>query len=342
MAPRAADPRMRSQLVAPLLTLVGERGGDPAGLIERFALPPGAGQQPEVVLPLKTLHALLEQAAADLRDPFLGLHLAAQLPRGAYGVVEYTCRSAPTIREALVRIVRYSGLLNELVTVSFHAQEQGSALIEQRIAGEPSCVGRHGNEFFVATLLLGARALSGAPCIPQQVLFAHARPEDISELVAVVGTSNLHWDAGRNALTLPAAVLDLPLLSSDPPLLSLLDRQAQQSLARQPGAPRLVELIRRRLRETLGDGPPELEAMASELKMSARTLQRRLGDQGVSFQEVLDEVRHELALEYVRDPLHPQRPLGEVAYLLGYSELSPFLRAFKRWTGKTPSSVRGI
>ena len=110
---------MRSQLVGPLLVFVRERGGDAAALIERFELPAAAAEQSEVVLPLRTLHALLDDAAAQLGDPFLGLHLAARFPRGAYGVLEYACRSAPTVREALVRIVRYIGLLNELITVGF-------------------------------------------------------------------------------------------------------------------------------------------------------------------------------------------------------------------------------
>ena len=72
--------------------------------------------------------------------------------------------------------------------------------------------------------------------------------------------------------------------------------------------------------------------------MSPRTLQRRLADEGARFHDLVDELRRELALEYVRDR---RRPLGEIAYLLGYAELSPFLRAFKRWTGKTPSELRG-
>jgi AraC-like DNA-binding protein len=327
---------MRSQLVAPLLALVRERGGDPDALIERFGLPPAAGQDAEVVVPLATLRALLDAAAAEARDPFLGVHLAARLPRGAYGVVEYTCRTAPTIREALVRIVRYVGLLNELVTVTLEERD-GAALIEHRIPGEPACVGRHGNELFVAMLLGGARALSGAPCRPVRAWFAHAEPDDVSELLAVLGTSDVRFGAGHNGLLLPAEVLDLPLVTHDPALLSLLDRQAEQGLGGRPAASGLVTLVRRRLRDGLGEAPPTLEGVAAGLRMSARTLQRRLAGDGVRFQALLDEVRRDLALEYVRDR---RRPLGEIAYLLGYAELSPFLRAFKRWTGKTPGELR--
>ncbi|MBZ0235910.1 MAG: AraC family transcriptional regulator [Deltaproteobacteria bacterium] len=337
MARRTAEPRMRSQLVAPLLGFVRERGGDPAALIARFDLSAEAIAQPEVVLPLRTLHALLDQAAAQVCDPFLGLHLAARFPRGTYGVLEYAGRSAPTVREALVRIVRYIGLLNELVTVSFEPLAHGGATIEQRIAGEPRCVGRHGNEFFVAMLLLNARALTTSTWMPSRAWFAHPMPEDVSELVALLGTRDLRWDAGANGMELAAEVLDAPLTTADPPLLSLLERQAEQALP-PPGNQRLVALIKRRVRDTLVEAPPTLESVAAELRMSPRTLQRQLAEEGTGFADLLDELRRELALEYVRDP---GRPLGEIAYLLGYSELSAFLRAFKRWTGKTPSDLRG-
>src|SRR4029079_12500683 len=94
---------------------------------------------------------------------------------------------------------------------------------------------------------------------------------------------------------------------------------------------------RERVRAPLCEGPPSLAAVAASLRTSRRTLQRRLADEGVSFADLVDDVRRALAEDYVRDP---RRPLGEVAYLLGYAELSPFLRAFKRWTGRTPADVR--
>jgi AraC-like DNA-binding protein len=336
MARRAADLRMRSQLIAPLLAYVREQGLDERAFIQRFALPADAAEQPEVVLPLATMHALFDHAAAELRDPCLGVHLAMRFPRGGYGVLEYSCRSAPTIREACGRIVRYIGLLNEIVTITLESRG-GGGVIEQRIAGEPRCVGRHANEFFAAFVLRGARELSGAPCVPVRAWFAHAEPDDASGLVAQLGTSNLRWDAGSNGIELDAATLDTPLVSADPKLLSLLDQQAEQALGAVPEA-RLLALVRRRVRETIGETPPTLQGIAKQLHMSPRTLQRHLAAEGATFDSLLDELRRELALDYVRDR---QRPLGEIAYLLGYSELSPFLRAFKRWTGKKPSELRG-
>src|SRR5262249_45974404 len=95
--------------------------------------------------------------------------------------------------------------------------------------------------------------------------------------------------------------------------------------------------LRAQVRLALEDGQPDLPAIANALKMSTRTLQRRLEAEGTSFQELVDAVRQELARVYVADPKYA---LGEVAYLLGFSEITAFTRAFKRWTGTTPSRWR--
>jgi AraC-like DNA-binding protein len=348
---------MRSQLIAPTLALVRDARGAAAAtaLARRHDLPAGAADAPEVALPLAGLRALLDDAAATAGEPMLGVRLAERFPRGGYGVVEFSCRSAPTIRAALARLVRYVALLNELVAVSLEdvrgaadaaapgrsttRGRAGHAVVEQRIAGEPLCVGRHGNEFFVAHLVARARELSGVPVVPERAWFAHPAPADgeVAALCQAIGTTRVRFGAGANGLALAAALLDAPLASSDPPLLSILDDTAEKALAGRGGGARLIGLVRERIRAGLGEAPPSLAAVAATLRMSTRTLQRRLADDGVSFADLVDEVRRDLALDYVRDP---RRPLGEVAFLLGYAELSPFLRAFKRWTGRTPAEVR--
>jgi AraC-like DNA-binding protein len=324
---------MRSQLVGPALAMVRAAGGDVAALRARFALPDDAETTPDVTLPLPALEELLDACAAASGDPGLGLHLAARMPRGAYGVLEFASASAPTIRESVLRIARYMSLLNEVVTVRVE-EHDGVGTVEQRFAGAPRGLGRHGNEFFVATLLGRARMMSGQPFVPVRAWFAHAQPphESLAELLAFLGTTHVRFDAGGNGIAMAADVLDIPLRTSDPPLLDLLDRTAEQSLAAMPATSPLPASVRRHVRDTLAD-VPSLESTAAALKMSPRTLQRRLSDDGTSFQQVLDDVRHAVAVDLIKDP---RRPLGEIAFLLGYSELSPFVRAYKRWTGKTP------
>lgn len=329
---------MRSQLVAPTLAVVAEHAGARAAsaLATEFALPVDAATAAEVVLPLAALRGLLDRAAELAGIDELGVALAERFPRGGYGVLEYTCRSAPTIRAALERIVRYVGLLNELVVMSLDERD-GVVVIEQRIPGEPACVGRHGNAFFLSYFLARAREVSHAPMVPVRAWFAHPAPDDVAALCQALGTTHVRFGAGANGMALPAAQVDAPISSADPPLLSILEAQADRALAGVAPAARTAAIVRQQVRAQLGDGPPSLEGVATSLRLTRRTLQRRLADEGVAFQAIVDDVRRELALDYVKDA---RRPLGEIAYLLGYAELSPFLRAFKRWTGRTPSQVR--
>jgi AraC-like DNA-binding protein len=319
-----AGPPMRSQLVGPALSLVREAGGDAGRLAREFDLPAGAERAAEVALPIERLHAFLDAAGA--HDPFLGVHIAQRIRRGAYGLLEFSCRSAPTLGEALRRIVRYISLTNELVEVTL--AEGREAVVEQQIRGQPLCVGRHGNEFFIAMLLTQARQLSGSRIVPLRVWFAHPAPRDLSALVELCGTERIAFDREKNGMALPRTLMATPLSTHDPALLELLDKQAEEALSLRASPSRFLGQVRQQVRDRLRDGIPSLEEAAGGLHMSPRTLQRRLADEGTSWQKLIDDVRQELARRWVG-----QRPLGEIAFLLGYSELSAFLRAFKRWTG---------
>jgi AraC-like DNA-binding protein len=329
--------QMRSQIVAPFLARVRASGGDPEALIARFGLPASAETDAETVLPLSTLKEFFESVEKATGDPFVGIHVAAALPRGTYGLLEFICRSAPTVRESMARIVRCVSLLNEIVEMTF-VEKDGEGVVEQRIPGSPTCVGRQGNEFFLAMLLSESRRVAGTHWVPQRVWFAHPAPRDLSELEQLFGTREIRFGAEANGAVVGKDVLDLPLTSSDPPLLSLLERQAEDAIAARAGPNRFLGHVQARIREQLGHGGPSLESVADALKMGPRTLQRRLADQGVGFQALVDSVRGELARLYIKDG---RRPIGEVAFLLGYQELSAFFRAFKRWTGMTPSEFRG-
>ena len=105
-----------------------------------------------------------------------------------------------------------------------------------------------------------------------------------------------------------------------------------------PALPDFVQRVHEAIRGSLRDGAPKMETLAKQLHVSARTLQRRLAEHQTTFQDAVDAVRRELAQQYLRDP---HLGVSEVAFLLGYSELSTFDRAFKRWTGKTPREFRG-
>ena len=117
-----------------------------------------------------------------------------------------------------------------------------------------------------------------------------------------------------------------------------MERHAEALLAKLPSlTDSVVDRVQRVLSGVLGEGDASLGAVARKLRMSERTLQRKLAEESASYDALLDAMRHELAVRYLADR---KIAIAEVAYLLGYSEPSPFHRAFKRWTGVTPSEAR--
>jgi AraC-like DNA-binding protein len=327
---------IRTQIVRAALARIRAGGGEPRELIERFALAPTAETDPDALIPLRTLHAFLDAAERATRDPFLGLHMAASFPRGIYGVVEFIARNCSTLREGLHRIVQYASLMTNRVDVTFEERD-GAGVIEHRIPGEPLATGRHSNEFFLCALVLQARELTGVTFAPTRVWFAHPAPADIRELARHLGTRELRFGAGVNRLELAASVLDLPIRSADPALLSVLDREASYSLERSPAPKTFMEQVPAAIEQLLATGSLSVEALARALGTSTRTLQRRLTEEGTSFRDVVENVRADLARAYLGDL---KLGLGDVAFRLGYAEVSAFLRAFKRWTGMTPSQFR--
>ena len=133
------------------------------------------------------------------------------------------------------------------------------------------------------------------------------------------------------------AVLERPLLAQNRDLFAYLDRHAQALQQKLDRAPSLAFRVRELLVERLRDGEPDQPSIARALGLSERTLQRRLSEENASFASLVDEVRADLARLYLGDP---KLAIFEIAFLLGYSEPSAFNRAFKRWTGQSPSEFR--
>jgi AraC-like DNA-binding protein len=333
---RPQDRTLRSQLTPPLLRLVRRVGGDPSSLIARFNLPEDAETAREVLLPLDAFLAFSGAAEAVIAQTHVGLLLAQGMPRGAYGILEYSARSAPSVREAVLRMCRYSTLLNDLTVFSL-TEHGGVGRFTMRVPGEPRVNGKVGGECVIAMLVRMARELSGAAWNPRKVWFAHGAPEDLTHLKAFFAADVFEFDRGENGFELEKRFLDAAVVSADPALLQILDEQLEQVLEHRPRPTDLVGEVSDHIRASFRSGEMGIDPVARRMALSARTLQRRLAEQRTSFNAVVDSVRSELARDYLT---HSAMVLGEIAYVLGYSELSTFLRAFKRWTGMTPTDFR--
>ena len=258
----------------------------------------------------------------------LALGIAAATPPGAFGIIEYVCRSAPTLRAALLQWVRYLNLLDDAVTVGLTIDDDRAYL---RVERESEAPAPQSHELCWALVAKYARELSTVPFRLHAVELAHPAPADIAAYRTWFDAPVI-FDAEVTQLVMPRAALDAPLVSSDPTLLAILTRAADDIAKRTPTDPLMTSQVKRVLHEVLRSDEGHVEVVAKRLGLTSRSLQRRLKDEGSTFNAIREDVRRELARRYLDDGL----AIAEISFLLGFSEPSAFFRAFKRWTGTTP------
>jgi AraC-like DNA-binding protein len=282
-------------------------------------------------------HALFVRAWEELPglcgDEAFGLHAAELVGQQPSTVVDYVCAQGPTLREAIGRLLRYQRLYLDEVELALTTEGQ-EARVTMRLRAT-ACAPRHFSEYLMATWLLRTRALIG-PFTPRRVTFQHATPADIGPLRRMFAAP-LGFREAASGLVFRAELLAAPVRGADPGLGDLLERHATELLARLPARDDPVHRVKAHLARALPGEVPAIEATARALGSSARTLQRALRAGGTTYQAVVDEVRRDLALGFLREP---QRTVSEVAFLVGFTEVAAFTRAFRRWTGELPSAYR--
>jgi AraC-like DNA-binding protein len=299
-----------------------------------FSAAQAADPDARISLTLET--ALWQEGARLTNDPDFGLHAAERLQPGAFDVLDYAVRTAPTARVALERLARYNRIEHDVAV--FAIIDRGHATrVEHRFGDGSQVQSRHSAEFTLASQVVIGSQITGTRMQPRAVEFVHARPASTAEHERLFGVVP-RFSMPVNALEWDREDLERPNPNADPALARVMLRHADAVLATYPApAARSSDRVRALIANELATGEITLARAAKALKMSERSLQRRLAEDGLTFDTLLDDVRRQLSLRYLADPTIA---VSEVAYLLGYSEPSPFHRAFRRWTGKTPSEAR--
>jgi AraC-like DNA-binding protein len=292
-----------------------------------------SGTAPRV--PAQAIPEVLALAVQTLNEPRLGLLLATTANPKRHGLLDYLAATSQTLAIAWERTCRYLVLWNEGVEVRIVPLGNETALeFQPTVTDAPPEGTRQLLTLATATMVLACRAFTGGRATPLRVEFALDAPADASLHETVFGSS-VRFGAPITRLIYPSTDAELPLLSADSALAAILTAHADEYLARVGSTTTWAGRVREAIVRGLNTGHGDLASVAHALAVTPRTLQRRLGEEGIGFDALLDQARHTLALSYL-----PRLSVGEVAWLLNYSDLSTFYRAFKRWTGTTPVSFR--
>lgn len=315
---------------------------DRAALLRAARVEPGELADPDARLSAAKADAIWAAAAASGSDACLALHAAEAVPFGAYRVIDFLTANAPTLGDALERVVSYFPLIDPRGRIGFERSNDAVALTFESVDGQ--ALPAPAVEYTFAALLLRTREGLGIDWRPLALELTSPVPplEVAAELARVFGVAPRHA-AVRDRMLVSASDWARANAGGDRSLFEVLDRHAAMLLAElpvpglsSPGSS-LTADVRAAVGAELRGGDPTLERVAGRMGMSGRTLQRRLDEQSLRFGELVDEVRSALAKAYLQDR---QMALCEVAFLLGFADQSAFGRAFKRWTGITPGRWR--
>jgi AraC-like DNA-binding protein len=311
------------------------QGVPPPALIDAVGIDPADLADPDGRLPRALETRLWHEAVRLTGDDGFGLHLSEQLPVDGLGAIGFAVRSSATLGDAYARVARYmrivaSGPRLEIV------REDDVVRLRHRPPDDPPAPSRHAVEFFLCNLLVIARRNVGEDTAPRAASFRHAAPARVDEHRRLLGPS-VRFGQEHDELILDRALLDRPHVNAEPALGEVLDRHLAAIDAALPPEGGFLDRARAALGAELARGEPSLEAIAARLRMSPRSLQRRLQQEGSSISSLLDRLRADLAVRHLSES---RDSIAEVAFLLGFSEVSTFHRAFKRWTGLTPAAYR--
>ena len=318
-----------------LLEACAHLGLDTGQILKAARLDPVTLQDPDARIPIEQVDALWRKAYELSNDPNLALHAIEVLPFGAYRVIDFLAASAPTVGAALAKVSDYFPLINSVVCLRYVVGDR-HVTVAVEAPSRPAVITRPYAEYTLAAVFLRTRIATHQKYPLMRVEFSHPQPADVSEHERIFECP-IRFGADTCQVVIARDVWDTPRTGGDPMLFSVLDTHARMLLDQLPPPSDLVGHVREAIEAELRGGDPKLESIARRLAMSARTLQRRLRDEGVVFNDVLDDMRFRAAKSYLA-----QRDIAgtEVAFLLGFAGQSSFNHAFKRWSGHTPTEYR--
>jgi AraC-like DNA-binding protein len=314
-------------------SVLAELGIAPEPLLAEFDLDLAAFTDPEHRVPYRTVARLFDRCVEVTSCHHFGLLVGSRAGLSSLGVVGYLASSAPNVGIALEILRQLNSVADAGGTVTLDCQESVVSLGYDVV--EPGL--EHTGQLAAAAIAIGfniLRSLCGPQWQPHDVQFSFAAPRALAPFRKVFGLVP-RFDQERSAIAFQARWLANPPPGADPILHRMMKDRIDELLA--DNADDVVGRVRRLLRATVTTRRSSIDDAASTLRISTRTLKRRLAAAGTTFQQLRDEVQFEVACQLLSNTTIPA---GQIASIVGYSESSAFNRAFRRWAGVPPAEWR--
>jgi AraC-like DNA-binding protein len=312
-----------------------DAGVSPLEVLRRAGLPMGLFNQERILLTTEEFFAFYRGIAQVSRDPAIGLKLGTEDRIERYDPIAIAALCTRSFRDALARLGRYKQLTcPERIDVIERGNECAVRftwlLAEEE---EPAIL----VDVCFAWIMAIARRGTGRSIRPKCVEFQRAAAH--REMYEKHFQCPIKFEAAKNALVFSNADMDSAFVTYNADLLAAVAPQLEAELKQQLAEKDLREQVKGTLKRLLAGQRPGIREVARELHLSTRTLQRRLTEDGVTFQQLMEEARRELARHYL---VHSSLELNETAYLLGYEDANSFFRAFHEWEGTSPGQWRTV
>jgi AraC-like DNA-binding protein len=323
------QPTFAVQLLRPLARFINTQPEISDELKQRLAALDCAGDR----VPALAAREFWQAAVAATGDPDLGLRVALCSDPGDFEVLEWVTSSAATWAGACEAVCRYVRVLNE--TAEYRVDVCGDKA--HVILGSTLPLTRELADFRLAMHHLGIQRWFGDSWSELAVWMKHDQPDDLSGYRAIFPNCKLVFRAAFDGYVYDAWRLETALPTADPVRHNALRMHVDSLLKQIAPADSVVSRVSVDVIEAMHGGEHGAERTASRLGMSRRTLVRRLQEHGTSYSELLKEARYRTAMHYLHNTPHT---VDDIAFLLGYAECAPFVRAFKRWSGRAPLEYR--
>jgi len=312
-----------------------EKGIDKQFLEDKSGIAVSDLEDPDARVSFSALDNLWSIAIDYTGDPTFPLQVGNSVDPNRLSVVAQASFQCETILQGLLKYIGFFSIVNQAASMSFYEEGETATLAFRFESPELYCIPEM--ERMMSSALARCRYLVGDAMTPRRFNFQHACPEYVSSYESVFKAS-LNFDQEESAIVFDRSLLDTKIKHRNPYLMNVMTSYAEKLLQNIQPSSEVQKSVRVFIRKHLSDAPEmDVKRAAKALNMSRHTLYRKLKKEDVSFQSLVEQVRREEAEVHLKDN---KISISELAYLLGFSELSAFSRAFKRWTGESPAQYR--